>query len=185
LIRYRCSSGGADFYAPAQLCAPCSTATTLKRFYFIDYLILRLIFVNGYGYSKFLALRLNKTRRCVNKHLHKLADFGLILRIGHTRCPFQWYKPTNGAINVLRALEDLWRKYPQRHYFTIMWYATVPCLEGRVGALERASSIATVPCLGGRVVFEFEFWIPLYVKLCDLWSMLDFFAELFSKLAYG
>jgi len=144
-----------------------------KRVYYIDYLVLKLIYQKGYGYSGQLAKTLNRTRRCINKHLRKLEDFGFIERVGRVRCCFQWYRVNRRleipVIAILEHLEQLWKDFPLRTYFNLNWViATVPSSywSGR-DSLRPAGSIPFgVRCVDvNRYIVEdfptaLEFWIP-------------------------
>jgi len=143
-----------------------------KRLYYIDYLIFKLVSENGYAYSSQLAKRLNKSRRCINKHLHKLVNFGFIERIGRVRCCFQWYRVNRRleipAIVILEHLSNLWREHPDRTYFNFHFViATVPSSYRTVDSLRPAGSVPFgVRCVDvNRYVVEdfhavLEFWVP-------------------------
>ena len=143
-----------------------------KRIYFVDYLIFKLVSENGYAYSSQLAKRLNRSRRCINKHLHKLVNFGFIERIGRVRCCFQWYRVNRKleipAIAILEHLSKLWRDHPDRTYFNLSFViATVPSSYRRVDPLRPAGSIPFgVRCVDvNRYIVEdfpavLEFWVP-------------------------
>jgi hypothetical protein len=101
-----------------------------KRLYWMDAEVLREV-SNGHLYTRDISMRLNRSRRCVNKHLSKLIRWGWIQRVGSVRCPFQWYD-VDYSLEVSRArildsIMEMWRQNPERAYFVMGFLsATVP-----------------------------------------------------------
>jgi len=136
---------------------------------------------HGAVQSKDTARRLNVSRRFANRTLSKLDFWEWVFRYGTRKCCFQKYRLNRAEeVPVRRILEHLcklFRKYPERKYFNVLWNATVPCsveqfsLPGRPGGMSVPFGARKAPIradLNGERVF----WVP--------W--LDVAPELFSEV---